>query len=260
MFKLKYKDYNFQIDDNLNTLIVSDDETSLLDLIKEIAGINKSNVCLDDVNVFDNENYFKNRVFIDNNLEYINSLNTNKIINILLNNYYKVFIEEDFNRLVKDTHLRFYYDYKNRNKFTELGDKIVNNILALSIMNYRIIHKAFDGINDLKILDILKKEYLNKKGNLFSSSISQITKYINDNSCIDKIIILNNKAFVFDISSNVLLLNGKLSAEFDDEIIYKHNEHYYYRCELLKNVNFMNAIKHKKYKLVSLYQLGDDHD
>ena len=69
MFKLKYKDFDFQIDDNLNTLIVSNDETSLLDLIKEIAGINKSNVCLDDVNVFDNiSSSTVNNMLFDNSI------------------------------------------------------------------------------------------------------------------------------------------------------------------------------------------------
>lgn len=257
MIKLKYKEQSFEIDQSLNTCIFSKDIVKLNSLLKEIAGINKSDILVSNKLVYDNMEYFKERVYIDNELEYLNTLNSDKISSLLLNNYLKVFNDDDFKRLAKDTHVRFYYDINLRNKFDNMGRSIINNIFALSIICFRIINNPFKNIKDINVLDILKKEYNNKKGNLFSDNLNNICLY---KDILDKVIIINKKVFIFDSSSNVILINGKISEEFDDEIIYQNKEHYYYRCELLRNVEFANLIKSKKYKMLSLYEMGEDYE
>lgn len=258
MIKFNYKNQIVEIDDNQTVLLLSKDSLFIKETLKEIAGINESDVTIDNKKVYDNKTYFRNRVYIDNEYQYINTLNASKIANVLLKRYQKILNEEDFKRLVKNTHIRFEYNIDKRDRFNVYSNAVINNIFVLSLMTYRIVYKALDELkNDLNCLNVLKEEYSLKKGNLLGTNINNIRIY---KGIIDKVVILNEKAFVFDPSANVILLNGKLGIEFDDEIIYNNKEHYYYRCELLRNVEFLNSIKSKKYKLVSLYEMGDDYE
>lgn len=256
MLKVKYNNEYFNIDDGLNVCIFSDDINLSFELLKEIAGINNSEVIFDSNYVFDNEDYFKYRLFIDNNKRYINTLASSIISREVLNKFNKAFNEEDFERLVKKTKIRFLDNFENRERFDSSGNTILNNIFALSMYNYRIVHDVFLNLVDREIINILKEEYNNKKGNLFSSSLKQISIF---KGFLDKIVIINKKVFIFNKDSNILRFESCVD-NMEDELVYSNNKYFYYKCDLLRSDEFNQLIKKKKFKMVSIYDIGEDNE
>ena len=121
MIKFNYKNQIIEIDDSKNIVILAKDVVLVKEILKKIAGINKSDVTISGKMVYENKNYFRNRIFIDNECQYINTLHADKISNVLLNKYQKIFNDSDFKRLVKDTHIRFEYNIDKRDRFNDFN-------------------------------------------------------------------------------------------------------------------------------------------
>ena len=69
------RNLNISIDDTLNTLILFENEKDAKDFSFKIAGIIKDDIYYLDENIYQNNIYFKERIYIDNEKCYLNNLN-----------------------------------------------------------------------------------------------------------------------------------------------------------------------------------------
>ncbi len=249
-----------EIDEFKNIGIFCNDSKYLLSLMKEITGINYSNYQYNGKMLFDNKEYFKNRVFINNDYQYIKKLNTKLISENLLNKYAKVLREDNFKMLVRASHLRFYT--QNKVKLATEPTAIANNCLAFSVMGIRIIHNFLYYINDNDAINVFIKELNNNKGNIISDSSLNISKY---KSCLDCAYVFNKTEngvsyYCLNNKHNTLLKynNISLNQKLENYLVYKDEENnYYFDEDMLKDKETYIYLKAFSYKEVKLEMFGE---
>ena len=247
--ELKTYNIDLDIDNNLNVGIFSDD----LDIIKSLslllAGINKGNIYEMNENIYDNDIYFKSRIFINNELNYLNTLNADKISSYYLKSYSKAIDADYFKALVKATKIRLNAKYKFYYVFDDHKNSLANNILALSFLSKRIIYKAFTNIDD----KVIKEEYKTKKETIFLDDIKDIKKYL---SILDNIIIFY-KERMHQVSKDDQILKVLKNEDANNIEIIKNllfeEENYYY----VLATDTVKSIKKLKYDILNINNIGE---
>ena len=244
------RNLNISIDDAFNTLILFENEKDAKDFSLKIAGIIKDDIYYLDENIYQNNIYFKERIYIDNEKCYLNNLNVRALSQKILKIYKKPF-EEEFKRLRIDTKLRL-ESIREHGKYKFNPYSLVNDILALSILNIRIFYLALDNLDNDKI-NILKNEFLTRKSNIFVEKIEDINKY---EGFIDEIIIFyKDRIKKFNSFDKILKVKKDQNSNHISIIknLISENEDYYYT-----SIDALNdkCLKNIKYQEIDIMDLG----
>ncbi len=253
---------NYNIDQNIKTGIYCVNNKLLKPLLLEISGINKTTgIYYQSKNVYDNEQYFKERLFLDCNKKPFNTLHSKKITDIFANKYNTICNEETLQENIKKLKIRSEGKLKLNYTFTSLGKALFNNALALSIYKYPILLNALENINNANIKQELEKLYLNK-GALFG-----VTNLYSYNNILDKLIILGYKnTYILSKNDSLVVLKKIINQDLiinlcniEPLIIHKciKNENIII-YNSLTSIQIKTLLKNNvKIETITIYQIGD---
>lgn len=178
-------------------------------LLKYLAGINQNNgSCLyQNVEVFDNSEYFKNRLFIDMDNDILKTLTASKIAEFCKSRYNLELDIPLFKKTLNETNARSEVLITKDYKFTKRGVNLANFALAYSLNCKNII--SINLTNNLNKNDKIytiknlcnKKKYNNMILGFTESDINDYLPYL------DKLIILGdfNDVIVIDPKNDTFL-------------------------------------------------------
>ena len=123
---------NMQIDISLNKqeifAVYSRNEEIVNDFLLVLNGINPNNgSCLYlNKDIFDNEDFFKQRIYINFKESYLKTINAEFIEESLMNRFNLSFNKEVFNTYVQEMGIRLETTFKANYTFTDKGNTMVN--------------------------------------------------------------------------------------------------------------------------------------
>lgn len=216
---------NINIDQNQNTIIYTPNSNVLKKLALEIAGINKSEgIKYKEDNVYDNKAYFENRIYIDCNIKYLNTLLARNVQMTMENSYNIIIDTNKFSSLVKKLQIRSCGKLNNDYTFTKEGIALSDITLALSIYRYHLLFTPLENITNEQHLNNVKEEMKNMNNLIFSINL---TKYKNIS---DSIIVLGFKKVFYLQEDSIIYIVKNIKEEIIEElnltnnIIYKSNK------------------------------------
>ena len=261
-FQFLQYNINYNINQNIITGIYSVNEASTKKFLLYVSGINKANnIFYRSKKVFDNEEYFKERIFLDCYYQPFNTLLGSNISKMLLDNYNIVLNEDLFNKLVKDLQIRSEGKLQTLYHFSKEGIALINNALALSVFKYPILYKPFEEINNKYKLDYLKEKAKNKSALI---GVSDLKKY---EGFFDELILFGfTQVHILKSNETLLYLDNVLSqeltieeAKLEKSLIHKciKKESLIVRNDLaidqIKSLHNMGV----KIKEISIYDIGE---
>ena len=221
------------------------------DFLKILAGINHNNNSIfmidedKEENIFDNENYFKNRIYIDFSHRYLKTLNVNTISEMFKTRFNKEFDMSKYKEFVSFTNIRNEVLLSNEYQFTDLGVNLASFCLFKGLKyKYNIINNP---VINIKNSDMKKRIY----GNICLKELNPIIGFDNLRDCkeyCDKLIVFGDyqnlvvvdvKNDNFLISTDNIIIRNKL-FNLNNEIISINN----YTKEELKYLS-KNKVKYK---------------
>lgn len=210
---LKLQEYNIDmtIYDSEKIGVFSRNKQIISDFLELLSGINKNNetINVDNKNVFDNSEYFSNRVFFDFSKKYLTTLRVNKIEDAL-KNYNLKFDKERFVKICKELNIRGETDITYRYEFTNIGNSFVNLALLCSLNKENVI------VNNPTINLNLKSDFDYFTNNLTSSNFKNvilgIDNLVNFKGKLDRVI------FFSDFNEIIVMHNNDTFIVFDNDI------------------------------------------
>ncbi|HEY8396151.1 MAG TPA: hypothetical protein VIK96_05165 [Bacilli bacterium] len=140
---------NLNIENGEVVGIYSQNKKAVLDLLEIIAGINPGeSVLYNEKNVFDNREYFQNRIFLDYSHTYLSTLRVSVIEEVLKNKYNLSFNKEKFVKIGKELDIRGETEISEQYKFTSAGNTFVNFALTMALEKPNIVvNNPTSGLN-----------------------------------------------------------------------------------------------------------------
>ena len=253
----QFYEYNvsLEVDEDINTLFIFDSSKYAYEYSMALAGLKKSEIYYLDKQVYQNDIYFKSRIYINNNISYINTLNPDAIENKMLKAYNKAFDKEYFKALVTKTKIRTLIRRKRSYKFKDETLALSNDIFALSTMSLRIFYLCFNKIDKD---NLLTEEFKIHKSNIFISALDAIyddKKMYKD--IVDKLVIFyKGKVSCIKISDKVLKINkdsNSTNINIIKNLIYEDDNYYYVEESIIKDNN-IKGIKYKDINIMDIYK------
>lgn len=260
--------FTLDIDQNENTIIYNPSINVLKKLGLEISGINKSEgITYNGYNIYDNKRYFENRIYIDCNNKYLNTLLYKNVASAMESNYNIIIDTNKFQTIVKNAQIRSCGHLNSDYTFTQEGIALSDIALALSIYRYHILLTPLENIINTYHLDTIKEEI--KKSNSLLL-VTKLTKYKN----ISKRIIVLGFKKVFDLQSDSIIYIIKkvnqdiLINEFDlsNNIIYQSTKSDLtiidskVPIDILKKINTKSKILKDELINIDIYIKGDNYE
>lgn len=260
--KLQFK--NMEIDISLNKqeifAVYSCDKKTTHDFLMVLNGINPNNgSCLyQDKDIFDNEDFFKQRIYIDFKESYLKTMNVEFIQEALANRFNLSFNKEAFNTYVQEMGIRLETKVRANYTFTDTGNTMVNfaffkalNIPFVTINNPTIYLKK------AKIIETITNSLVDKRK--YESIILGLDKIKNFKEKLDRVLVFTDyqtyvvvdpqqDSFLL-IEDNIHLHDKMFRTKEIDLVICLNN---YTKEEMKKFNNFKF-----KYQKLSFYELED---
>lgn len=259
-YKLNNMIINYNIDQSKKIGIYSVNHQYTKQILLDIAGINKSHsIFYNNKNVYDDNQYFKERIYIDSNIKVTNTLVAPHIINNLIKKYSCICNEESLKKHINNLQIRSEGKLKVIYKFTNEGIALTNNALFLSTYKYPILFIPLESISSKKRIDYLINEYQNK------SFLVGITNLLIYKEIIDEILfITDNSYFIFSSTQLLLCFKNisnliKIMEELDivKNIIYINEKNVLINNSLslyqIKQLNKLNIT----YETIKAFEIGD---
>lgn len=226
------------------------------DFLLTISGVLKSrNTFIEEdenlISVFDNETYFKERLLVNFEYDYINTLDSNRIKEIIKNTIEKDFDTKTFKELVKETNLRNELVSNGKSlSFSTYGKTLSNFCFALSLVTKMLFIQNVDYNYTKEIKEILYNR-ITKKNNydmlmIETYDVNVLSKYFNkivlftdylNAYCIDP----NKDTFI--LTSDNIKLKDKLFKV--DNMVYTLNN---YSKEELRDIKRYQKVKTLSFK------------
>ena len=253
-------DINLSIDYNTKIGIYSQDTYTTDMLLRLIAGINKPNknskITIGKRSVYDNKEYFENRLYLDFSKLYLSTLNPSKIDEALNEKFATNLDKEKFSKISKDLNIRGECEILDKYYFSLSGNTLVNFALAASLdYKFLIINNPTLHINN----NSSKSNELEYVVDYFNKNYKSLIFGLNDlgliTTILDYIIILDDFGFTHIIHHDSILyvINAK---DLTDEItkykmfISKDEERIILSSEISKEE--IKALKKKKIEVVAI--------
>jgi len=185
---LKLNNYkiNTNISEKENVGIYSPNNKLTIQLLLDLAGINKTNnIFANGENVYDNENYFKSRIYILGNKTYLNNFYATNVVEYTLKSYGKVLKDKKFAKLIRLSRVRYITNINNSYKYTKETLALVNAFYAYSIIGNRILVNPLENIVREDYMKQVRAEIITEKNTIFG--ITDLKKY---DGLLDKLILL----------------------------------------------------------------------
>ena len=221
-------DYNvsFKLHDSIVGIYCQDREV-VKKFLKYVAGINKTNeVYFDNKPVFNNPNYFKNRIYLDFSNNYLSTLNVEDIYINILESFSKTIDKDKFKKISKDLDIRGDAIIEKSYIFNPQGNTSLNFCLLTSL-NYpiAIINNPTINVNNIKIINYMANYYKHN----YRYLIFGLNNLYTLNNILDYIII-------FDDFNNTRILSSS------DEVIVCD----YYEDDLLDALKMFKSQDNKR--------------
>jgi hypothetical protein len=163
---LVLKDYIININVGSKQLfgIYGRDKVLIKDLLLIIAGINKNsdNCTYDEENVYDNERYFRNRIYLDCHKEYFQTIKATEIASGIKTKYHKIIDVERLQKHLKTLDVRGECEITYRYVLTKCGNTLLNMSLLLASDNHLIINNPTINVKRPSDIDYLTNELIKK--------------------------------------------------------------------------------------------------
>lgn len=203
--------------------------------------------------VFDNLNYFKNRVFLDFSLVYTNTLKKEFIAENFINRFQIEFDQDKFKKWIKEFKIRQETTVDVEYKFSEVGNTLVNFSLLNCIDKKNLIisnptYKVLDERKDIIVKEITNKTRYNnvilKLDNIsnFKGYLDKVLFFTRDN----KVLLVNGSDTLIVIEENIRLRNIICNGVYNNVICLND-----YSKEELKDFDKRKI----KYKVISIYDI-----
>lgn len=254
---------NYNINQDIVTGIYIPNNSKVLEkLFLEISGINKTNgIYFKSKKVYDNTNYFNDRIYLNCNEQILDTLLSKKISNNLLNNYNIVFNTNKFDELVKKLKIRNEGELSSSYKFTKEGICLSNIALAFSTYKYPILLNPLEEVVNTNKMNTLKQLFKEKPSLI---GITNLSKY---KEILDVLILFGFKdIYILNTNDKLIVLDNIVNQDLTiDEalisnlLIYKciKNDNLIIKGELSKTQ--IKALKNLNIKIkeINIYELGD---
>lgn len=253
-------DVEFKCDYQSKIGVYSTDKEITKTFLKYISGINKpqfGSIKIQNRNVYDNPVFFKKRLYLDYDTNYLNTLNSSKIASEITEKFDVQFDKDRFDKITKDLNIRGECEITNKYNFTLSGNTLVNFALSVSCnQEFLIINNPTVYLKDKKILDYITSFYdKNYKSLVFGlNKIDEIT------SILDYILIFDDygKSHILDKNDKLIITNKTDNDNFDK---YKIFESYDNKRLILLGYDQKEIIKELKknkmeYIVITLSEIG----
>lgn len=241
----KCKDINIS-ENNINVFVCEDDKL-IRNLLLQISGINESNIRYLNSLVFDNEEYFLERLYLEKNFRYFSSLNTKRIEKELLDSYQKIIDIKKFRSLLERS--RVYLKYQ---KGQASSTRLINTYLLLSYPYLKIMPSMFDDLEDEDASIIC--DGLEDVTSLITSCFFESLRYVNKNYDIYFVYEDNTNVNITKVTDEVYYTDYALTSEFKDYIIYKLNNLTFLSNDIFQNKELSKKISIKKMSIGADYE------
>lgn len=261
-YKINKINIIYNIDQNIKTGIFCLDNKISNKIMFDITGLNKSvGIYYRSKKVFDNQEYFNNRLFIDCYKQVLNTLSSN----IITNNFFKKYNincdETILKKHINNLQIRSEGTLKLKYHLSKEGISLSNNALALSINKYPILINMFENIKDNNKVKYLKEQYKNKP---LLVSVNNLNLY---KDFLDELLLITHDSYsILNTKENILVLDNVFKQDLiitecnlQNLIIYKD-----YKNDnlIIKNSLNNNQIKllhkfHVNIKEINVYQIGE---
>lgn len=186
---LKFEKYNlsFNMLEDTVYILYGKDQSKIRDLLLLISGINKvsrknGSITYNKENVFDNEEYFKSRVFFDMHHNYLNTITPSVIKENLFTKFNIKYDEKIFRKKLLEQNARREVKVDSKYEFTKLGLSLVNYSLVSSIgVDNLIIYDLFYNIEDEKKREYIANDIVNKRLKSAIISVHKIDEFLDKN-------------------------------------------------------------------------------
>lgn len=223
-------------------------------------GMNPNNgSCLyQNQDIFDNKEFFKQRIYFDFNEIYLKTMNTEFIEEALMNRFSASFDKDVFNKCVQTMGTRLQCVVKSNYTFTEAGNTMVNFALFKALDKpYITINNPTIHLENAKIIETVTTGLIDK--NKYEVIVLGLDSIKNFKDKLDKVLILSDYEtyYVIDpkkdsfllIADDVHLHDKVFNIKRNDLVICLNN----YTKEELKRFNSYKI----KYSKVTFYELGE---
>ncbi len=187
-------------------------------LLLQLSGINKSDSIYYNENiVFDNKEYFKNRLYLDFNQKYFNTLNLKSIHDLFKRRFKKNVDEKQYKKIIEASNIRNEILVNEDYKFTQYGINL-QGLCLLESLTYDniIINNPINYVRNDEIKSLIVKVICNKRFKNVIVDATSIKDFVND---LDYIIligdykecyVINPKLSKFIISDDNLYIQDKI--------------------------------------------------
>lgn len=212
---------NLHINDHERIGVFSVDKNITNELLLILAGIMRSKgKCLyNDDSLYDNDKYFKNRIYLDCRHEYLNTLDVQSIYQAVRNKFQKNINLNLFKRHIDALKIRGECDitFSLSYKFTPTGNTLINLCLAFSLSDNLIINNPTINISRLSDLEYLRNQFDKRNGFV----ILGVNSLLHMKNYFDRIILFTDYDRVEVINSNDNIYVIDYCDIIDDYKLYK---------------------------------------
>jgi len=203
---------NVDINDKIIIGVFSNDEKAINDFFLKASGVNtnEGNIFFRGYSVFDNKEYFKNRLLINYKQPYITSLDKSYLQKYFKENYNIDIDLNIFEKINKDLKLRNEYLIKDKYIFTKRGLNLVNYSLTKCICKkinfiYNVISNCSKEEREIILLGLADKEN-------FDVNFLDFNDVLVSSKFIDKYLFFSNSGEIVFLTNDddVYLVGGEI--------------------------------------------------
>lgn len=232
----KYENIQITVEDGQVWGVFSLDKDATTQFLDIISGVNdyKDHVLHQGKPVFENESYFKNRIFLDFKNQYLTTIKETLIKQRLEEVYHVDFHEKNFITCLKDLNLRREYEITHQYVFTNLGNTYLNfcllngidkkNIMVNNPTMYVRGHKELEYMTS-KLVDKYRYQTMIFGLDNLSSFIGKLDYLLILSDYLGPVIVnpFIDEFYVFEMIVRVEVQNYKLFDSRDKQriIVYK---------------------------------------
>lgn len=213
------------------------------DILLKIAGIhqNKKTCFYNDVDVYDNPSYFKERVYLDCTQEYIQTLKVETIAKTIKQRFNKEIDIEKMKQYIKNFGIRGECEITHRYTFTKNSQTLLNVALALSMEQHLLLFNPTKNIKRSK--DILTiGEELKKREKTTILGLNCLGHFA---GFLDEIILLGDRTTIYVNPKNNKFSVVDANELFEQTYIFKSKDQTRMIIPLLSKEHVKICQRHK---------------